>query len=669
MPLSVIGNFLQSLALLCSLLCFCLGLYGASKNRYNIIELSRLASFGAFFCATFAILILGFAFLKNDYSIHYVWQFSNRDMPSIYKVAAIWGGMNGSMLFWAFLLSLWGAVIAINFNRYPREIISRAIPWHASATFFFLITTVFLSNPFAFIKADFVPPDGNGLNPLLQNPYMALHPPLLYLGFTAFAVPFALCIAALFSRSLSDDWIQITRRWALFAWGFLTAGIVLGGFWAYLELGWGGFWAWDPVENSSFLPWLTATAFIHSIMIQERKGMARGWNVFLIGLTYFLTIFGTFLTRSGIVQSIHAFASAEVGEIFLFYMSFIALLCGYLLITRSSELKSKRGLESFLSREAAFLVNNLIFLSIMFAIIWGVMFPVLSEAVTGTKQTIGIPFFNAVTSPLFMMMLFLMGVGTLISWKKASLESLRKTFLFPFVFSLVLAATLVWAGITSFYPVLSYSLCFFVLLTLIGEWHRGVKSQGLSSDTAGGIATATGKLFRRHTRRYGGYLVHFGVLVVTVSITASMAHKVEREFSLSKGESLSIGRFKVELSDIYGQRTPNHEALVAKVNVYTSKDNRFYADLTPELRYYPSREETTTEVAIKSSPRDDIYIVLAGVDENDSRASFKLYINPLQMWLWVGAIIMSLGTIVVLIPNSARSTSLAKENVDGVVIS
>lgn len=557
--------------------------------------------------------------------------------------------MNGSLFFWGWMLTLFGAVVSIWRQNYPRKLFSWALPIHLIAQFFFLTVTLFFTNPFEFIKADFIPPDGNGLNPLLQNPYMAVHPPMLYLGFTLFSIPYAFCMAALVSRELSNEWIHVTRRWTLVAWAILTAGIVMGGFWAYIELGWGGFWAWDPVENSSFLPWLTGTAFLHSSIVQERKGMLKSWNITLIGLTYGLTVFGTFLTRSGIVQSVHAFASTEIGGVFLIYLGFLALFITTFLFLRRKDLKAEKTLESVLSREAAFLLNNLIFLSICFATVWGVMFPVLSEAITGEKQTIGIPFFNAVNIPLFLLMLLLMGVGTLIAWRKASWKSIRNTFLTPFIASLLLGALLVWAGITSFYPLLSYCLCFFVFLTIMGEYHRGVKALRASNPKESFLQTGA-KLVRRNSRRYGGYIVHLGVVIVSVAITASMAHKIEKEFSLAKGESFEIGRFSLKLNDLYGAKNNNYEALIADVSLIRRNDKHEIAKLHPEMRMYTRKSETTSEIALRVGPREDVYLVLAGLSQDETKASFKIFINPLQMWLWVGAVIMVLGTGVIIIP-------------------
>jgi cytochrome c-type biogenesis protein CcmF len=627
--MNILGNFLIALALFFSLVCSVLGFRGAYKNNSSLQEVARRSAITAGVFCLAAIILLVTQFLLDDYQNHYVWQFSNREMSPLYKMTALWGGMNGSMLFWGTLLAIFCSALAIKSDIFPSKLFSYALPTQALSQIFFLGTVFFLTNPFEWIKADFIPPNGNGLNPLLQNPYMAVHPPMLYAGFTLFSVPFAFCTAALLSNRLGNEWIYITRRWSIAAWMVLSSGIVLGGFWAYVELGWGGFWAWDPVENASFFPWLTGTAFLHSALIQERKGMLKTWNIILLSLTYFLTIFGTFLTRSGIVQSVHAFASTNVGEVFLVYLAIMGIGISFLIWKRRKDLTSARQLESIFSRESAFLLNNLIFLSICFATIWGVMFPVLSEAVTGTKQTVSAPFFNQVNIPLFMLMLFLMGTGTLIAWRKASWSSLKKQFLQPFLFSLAVAVILVWAGITSFWAITSYSLCFFVFMTIMGEVYRGVKTQQ--------------KIFQTHLRRYAGYLVHVGVLVMVIGITASMAHKVEKEFTLKKGAQISIGRFTLSLNDFYQQRFGNYEALIANVSLLRTNDSEKLGTLVPEIRFYSQKNETTSEVALRVGLREDVYLVLAGISDDEQEVSFKLFINPLQMWLWVGAIIMVIG--------------------------
>lgn len=638
---------------------FC-GLY--RRDSRALVEVLRRASIFIAVTLGGALLGLGYGFVTNDYSIQYIWQYSNREMPWIYKITAIWGGMDGSMLLWCFLVALFGACMAAVSKKYPRPLLPWLYAAISSSTLFFTTITLFFTNPFRFLKSTVMMPDGNGLNPLLQNEYMAIHPPMLYLGFTGLAIPYAFCMAALASGHMSNDWIRLTRRWTLIGWAFLTAGIVLGGHWAYLELGWGGFWAWDPVENASFLPWLTATAFLHSVMVQERKGMLKVWNVFLVVLTYALTVFGTFLTRSGIVQSVHAFASTDIGWIFLTYLAVLIVVALALVIYRWSALQSERVIESLLSREAVFLLNNLVLLSICFAVLWGVLFPVFSEAFTGQKQTVGIPFFNAVNVPLFLALVFLMGVGPTVAWRHTSLRHIVRAFVSPFVGALIVSTALVWAGITDFYPVLSYGICFFVLMTIWGELQRGARVQSsITKANPWSVQTLTAMVMR-HRVKYGAHLIHFGVVVMTIAITASMAHKIEREFTLAPGERFSVGRFALELEEFHEEKQPNYDALQAHVAVYSTATGKRIETLAPELRFYTKNKETTTEVALRMGQREDLYLILAGVDETGSKASMKVFINPLQVWLWYGAIIMVLGGVIVAIPvgSRTRETSVNK---------
>lgn len=620
------------------------GVSGRTRLASSVSNATRLLPV----CVGISILVLGRAFAVNDYSLQYVWQFSNRSMPLIYKLSAIWGGMDGSMLLWCFLLSVAGALLAGGERNYAAVL----RPWVAaalnSASFFFLTIVVFFTNPFRYIQAPFIPPDGNGLNPLLQNPFMAIHPPMLYLGFTFFTLPFAICMAVLLSGYRGEEWIRTARRWTLLAWGFLTAGIFLGGHWAYAVLGWGGFWAWDPVENASFLPWLTGTAFLHSIMVQERKKMLRAWNVWLIIATYALTVFGTFLTRSGIVQSVHSFAETDVGWVFLIYLALLLAISALFTYLRRDLLVSERKIESYFSREAVFLVNNLLLLSICFATLWGVMFPVLSEALSGEKQTVGIPFFNTVNVPLFLALIFLMGVGPLIAWKQASLRRLVRIFLTPFAIGLAVSVALLWAGVSEFYPLLSYGLSVFVLMTIVSEFHRGIAARRSSGEA--GVVQAAGSLFRRHRSRYGGHIVHLGVAVVAVAVTASMAHKTEQEFFLARGESYQLGRFELRLKDLTQAAQANYDTLRAETEVRIIGSGKIAAVLNPEHRFYRRNQEQTNEIALLSSLREDLYLVLAGLDDRGERAAFKVFINPLQIWLWIGGGIMLAGTIVLLIP-------------------
>lgn len=649
------GHFTLVAAWFLSLYACVGGAFGAAKKRSAVIRSAANALVLCGFVSVLSLLSLMHAFNTHQYKYLYVWQNSNNDMPWYYLISAVWGGMDGSMQLWATFMAVISAVVVFRRGNAPRELAAWLAPVLGGATNFFLLVVVFLTNPFRLVPEGAQIQDGNGLNPLLQNPSMLIHPPMLYAGFTGFVVPFAFCLAALLSGNLGEQWIRLTRRWTLLAWGFLTCGIVLGGNWAYIELGWGGFWAWDPVENASFLPWLTGTAFLHSVMVQERKGMLKVWNVSLSVMTYLLSVFGTFLTRSGIVQSVHAFAETDVGWVFLVYICAIAVLACVLIFYRFSELRPERRLESYLSREAAFLFNNLALLGICFATFWGVMFPIISEKVTGEKSVVGPPFFNQVNVPLFLALLFLMGVGPLIAWRRASLKSLRESFLVPALIGSAVTVFCFWLDSSSVLAAVSFGLSAFVLVTIEGEMRRALASRRELKQE--GVAQGLGRLVRRRPRRYGGFLVHFGICVMAVAITASSAYKIERDITLKPGERATVGRYVLELNSVRQVQFPNYVALVSDVAVYGSDGTTRLGTLNPERRLYKRSEEATTEVDIRITPRDDLYLALAGSDTAGAApdadvaslpALFKVFVNPLQMWLWVGALVVLIGTGVVM---------------------
>lgn len=621
------------------------GIFGFSsgnKSSKNLFEYARIFLLATTFFTISSLIVLSYLFYTDDYANQYVWQFSSKEMSSVYKITAVWGGMDGSMLLWAGILSIGAGILGLGSRALPFPLSGYILGCLNFSILFFLSVTLFLTNPFRYIQSEIIPADGNGLNPLLQNPYMAIHPPIMYVGLTWFAIPAAIAFAVLLTKEAPKDWYALCRKWTLLAWGFLTVGKVLGGYWAYIELGWGGFWAWDPVENSSFIPWLTGTALLHSVMAQEKKGMLKLWNIWLALITYALTVFGTFLTRSGVVQSVHAFASTDIGWVFLLYLSFFILSAIYFTFKKHNDLKSERHIESFFSREAALLINNLILLSISFATLWGVLFPVLSEAITGTKQTVGIPYFNTVNVPLFLLMVFFMGVGPLIAWNKTSFYQLKKQFLQPLVTACIVACMLVWAGVPGFYPILSYALCTFVFMTILSEVYRIKKSHTSHGDEK--------KTFRKFQKTLGAHIVHLGVLTCVVGITASMAHKMEREFTLSQGQSMTVGAFTLTLKELSVYQTSSFEALRAVTEVFDSTTKAHVSEVFPESRYYFKKKENTSEVSIFKSWKGDLYVVLAGLDDSGTKAAMKIFINPLQSLLWLGTCIMMIGLGVLLIP-------------------
>ncbi len=648
-----LGNFFLTCSWILSLYGLVIGSWAALTNRQGAFHSTRVSVHLSAICSGIALIYLGYAFITHDYSYVYVWQTSNNAMHPVYLFTAIWGGMDGSMLLWVAFMGLFSAIVVANRgDNIPQRILNWLVPVTSGGNLFFLIIVTFLTNPFRTVPNGAALIDGNGLNPLLQNPSMAIHPPLLYLGFTGFFIPAAFCIAALLSGQLSNLWIQLTRRWTLIAWGFLTIGIILGGNWAYIELGWGGFWAWDPVENASFMPWLTGTAFLHSVMVQQQRGMLKMWNIWLSVGTYLLCVFGTFLTRSGVVQSVHAFAETDIGWVFLLYIGLVFVLTLYLVIRHRVSLKPEHKIQSYFSREAAFLFNNLILLAVCFATFWGVMFPVISEAFVGEKSVIGPPFFNAVNVPLFLVMLFLMGVGPLIAWRKSSLSLLRRVFLKPFIVASVVTIIFLIIDPSRILSAISFGLCVFVFGTVSIEMRRGINVQRQITKEASSVAT----LFRRKPRRYGGLLIHVGVAVMAIAITAAMAYKIEKDLVLRVGEKAKVGPYTLLLEDIVQQNGDNYNGLIASFKVSNDEGN-LLATLKPERRYYPVGDQATTEVDIRMTLVDDLYIAFAGMDLSNvtedkdiktAAATFKVYVNPLQVWVWIGAVIILIGTAVVM---------------------
>ncbi len=674
-----VGNFSLVAAWLLAAFGLIGGSIGAKKNNAALIRSAANSVHLCAFFAMFALFLLAVAFVNHDYNYVYVWQNSNNAMPAMYLVSAIWGGMDGSLLLWAAIMCAFSSLVLFRAKGVQRDLMKWVTPVLSGASGFFLFVTAFLTNPFRTVPVGRIFEDGNGLNPLLQNPSMVIHPPTLYIGFTGFVVPAAFCIAALLSGELSDNWIRVTRRWTLVAWGFLTAGIILGGNWAYIELGWGGFWAWDPVENASFLPWLTGTAYLHSVMVQEQKGMLKIWNVCLSVGTYLLTVFGTFLTRSGVVQSVHAFAETDVGWVFLVYIGVGSALTIGLFWYRRVELRPEQKLESYLSREAAFLFNNLALLGICFATFWGVMFPIISEAATGEKAVVGPPFFNQVNVPLFLALLFLMGVGPLIAWRRSSIKVLRKTFLKSFLTGSALTLLFLYLDPTRVLAAVSFGLSLFAIMTVESEFRRAVKNRRALCDEES-IPTAMVQVVRRKPRRYGGFLVHLGIAIMAVAITASSTYKIEKDISLVVGESVEVGRYGLTLQDVRKDKHANYEAIVAEVAVSSKDDGVLLEVMQPERRAYVVNEEVTTEVDLRITPREDLYLAMAGldiaaaknpdgshqtIDLKKTPVLLKVFINPLQVWLWFGGVVVLFGTLIVVCEGFLRPEySAVRETAD-----
>ena len=599
-----------------------------------------------------ATLLLLNELIQSNFDVDYVAHYTSLETPLLYKVTALWAGQAGSLLFWLFILSIYCLIVLFqNRNKY-----TQLMPWVilvlVSIQFFFLIITNFVANPFSPTDVNFIVVNGNGLNPLLQNLTMSIHPPTLYLGYVGFSVPFAFAIAALITGDTSPLWIRSIRRWTLIVWMFQSAGVILGGWWAYQELGWGGYWAWDPVENASFMPWLTGTAFLHSIIIQEKKDMLRMWNIVLIVLTFSLCIFGTFLTRSGVMSSVHSFTASNLGPLFLGYVFFNLFISFGLIIYRKSDFKSKRRIKSFTSRESGFLFNNVIFVIICFAVFWGTIFPVISEAVTGTKITVGAPFFNQVTIPIGLFLLFMTGVGPILVWRRTSKQAFIRNFSLPIAFGLVSLLGGIIIGMSG-YVIISFALIGFVTAVILEEFIRGIRSRRKVQNET--VITALISMVRKNRSRYGGYIVHLGIVFMFVGFTGR-AFNQELEFSIKKGQSQKFGSYQFEFISLQELERPNHFAWVAGLNVWNDQ-NEIITRLSPEKRIYfhrdpnPDRRQPHSELSIFSTVFKDIYSIFSGIDIEQEIAYIKIMINPLVWWVWLGGWVLVAGTLIALWPH------------------
>jgi cytochrome c-type biogenesis protein CcmF len=656
------GNFCLLFALCLTGYAFFAALVGAWRQQHRIVRSAERAAFAAAGSISLSLFSLLYLLLANDFSTAHVANSSSRDLPFFYKIAAIWGAHDGSMLLWVFFTALLCAIVIYQ-NRFRyRDMMPYVLAFLMLDLGFFLALNLFLSNPFRQLVQvlssgavqSYVPADGRSLNPLLQYWAMVIHPPILYVGFIGFVVPFAFAMAALVTKQLGDTWIRTTRRWTLMTWLLLGVGLILGSKWAYVVLGWGGYWGWDPVENSSLMPWLVGTALLHSIVIQERRGMLKVWNMLLVMLAYLLGIFGTFITRSGIVTSVHAFADSSLGKFFIFYMAAILCMSLYLIIDRLPYLKSDRKLDSMLSRESAFLFNNLILVVSCFAVFWGTMFPVLSQLIQGVKVSVGPPFFNKINMPIGMLLLLLTGLGPLLAWHKTSLESLKKALLWPAVVAIASCAGLLAGGMRHFYSLVCLTLCAFVLATIVEEFYKGAIIRVRSKHEH--FPAAVMNLILKNKRRYGGYIIHLAMAIIFVGLAGNSFNQ-EATRLLATGQEMRIGDYTLKMAGFRQGQTANYQYGQAVLEAY--KNGNRISTLKPEKRIYQSNEQqSTTTVALHSTLKEDLYVVFAGIS-GDSKCEIKAYVNPLVFWLWFGSAIMVLGAIITLLPDKSRSKPAA----------
>jgi cytochrome c-type biogenesis protein CcmF len=628
-------------------------LASGSRSRVSperLAETARRAGIGSFvtvLCAAFALVYSAFT---NNFSLSYILHHSNRALPGAYKFAALWSGQEGSLLLWVLLLTGYGFVLRMR-HKVDVKLTAYASTILSGIQVFFLLLLVFAAPPFALVQGK-VPADGFGLNPLLQYPEMVIHPPMLYLGYVGFSVPFAFALGALMMRYPGEKWIHITRRWTMVTWLFLTCGIFLGAHWAYSVLGWGGYWGWDPVENASLMPWLTGTAFLHSVMMQEKRGMMKSWNVWLIFSTFMLCILGTDLTRSGVVNSVHAFAESSIGGWFTSFLVIVFSVCLFTFFLQRDHLKSEHKLESLVSRESSFLFNNLILLAACFTILWGTLFPVISEYVVGNKVTVGPPFYDRVELPIGLFLLLLTGIGPLLAWRSASFKSIRRNFVLPSAAALATAVVLIAVGLrpwndqATLYSLVAFSLAAGVVTAVCSEFLRG--AHVIRSHTGKNLLASAVQLTRRNTRRYGGYIVHFGIVVIFIGI-AGGAFNQSHEQEMNDGQSMTIGPYKLICRSFTQDSNPNYDTEFALLDVY--RGGKKIGQLAPEIRFYVASQQPITMVANHETLAWDLYAIYAGKNPDNGLPIIKVFLNPLMAWIWIGVVIVAFGTLVALTPN------------------
>jgi cytochrome c-type biogenesis protein CcmF len=667
-PMPEFGSFTLLLALALSVYTLVMGgvalwrtrgaAAGVDRQADKLGETARRAGIASFIACTCAAFALVWASFTNDYSVSYILHHTNRDLSTAYKFSALWSGQEGSLLLWAWLLSGYGFVLRMR-HKVDVRLTAFASTILAGIQVFFLMLLNFAAPPFA-IQPGPVAQDGFGLNPLLQYPEMVAHPPMLYLGYVGFSVPFAFALGALMMRYPGEKWIHITRRWTMVTWLFLTCGIFLGAHWAYSVLGWGGYWGWDPVENASLMPWLTGTAFLHSVMMQEKRGMMKTWNVWLIFSTFMLTILGTLLTRSGIVSSVHAFAQSAIGDWFYGFILIVFAVCLFTFFKQKDHLKSENRLESLVSRESSFLFNNLILLAACFTVLWGTLFPVLSEYVQGTKVTMGAPFYNRVNLPIGLFLLFLTGIGPLLAWRSTSLRSIRRNFILPSIAMGVALVVLLAVGVrpwaagddwqSTLFSLVTFTLAAGVITAIGAEFLRGASV--VATQTGKNLFASTVLLVRRNTRRYGGYIVHFGIVVMFIGI-AGGAFNQSHEQEMGSGDAMTLGSYRVVCQTYTQDSNRNYDTEYALLDVF--RGGKKITQLAPERRFYRASQTSSTMVALHSTLASDLYVIYEGRNPDTDRPIIKVFLNPLMNWIWIGVLIVVMGTFVALVPNLTRT--------------
>jgi cytochrome c-type biogenesis protein CcmF len=662
--------------------------YGALAKSYRWAESARRAMLLTFPLITLSAFTLIYLLVTGHYELKYVYSVTSNSMPMYLKITALWGGQAGSLLFWSWLMSAFASAVAVRKWNRDREFLPWVIVVSSLTLAFFLFLIIFFENPFASwwqtasgeVAAMFrpagalplTPSDGMGLNPLLRHPGMIIHPPMLYLGFVSFVIPYAFAIAALITGRSDDHWIRITRRWTLVAWLFLSMGLVLGARWAYDVLGWGGYWGWDPVEISAFMPWLAGTAFLHSVMIQEKRGMLKQWNMLLIILTYDLVIFGTFLTRSGVLSSVHAFAQSAIGPLFFAFIGLTLVSSVSLLVYRWNDLKAEVEMKSMFSREALFLLNNLLFMGVLIVCFWGVIFPLISELVTNQKVTVGPPFYERATAPLFGALMLLMGIAPLSAWEHSTFKTLGRAVWKPALVAALVVIGIFAAGIHNVVALIGFGLVALVIFVTLYEFWRGARARHTCTpfgpgarrgETACALVPAqvqasagrtTGENFflalwrlaGRNRRRYGGYLIHISMVLMAIGILGMQVFQTETQGTIPQGGSLALAGYTVKFDSVAQFDTAGGRNVTrAVVSVY--KGDQYLSDLHPRRDYYYESGQPMTLPGVRSTLADDLYVILVDWQPISAiGATFKVYHNPLVNWLWIGSLVFIFGTLV-----------------------
>ncbi len=675
-----LGNLVLCLVLVSAAYTFAMGV-GAARGRPHLLDAARAGTYATSALVAFAVCLLAYAFQTHDFRLTYVARYSDRSMPWWYLLTSLWGGQDGSLLWWTFLLSGYTTAVTTWMRGRYVELQPFVLATLMSIFVFFVVLMLFAANPFATYAAN-APVEGEGLNPLLQNYWMVIHPPSLYMGFVGFSVPFAIVVAALVSGRLTDEWVRMARPWTMLAWTFLSIGLLLGCLWSYEELGWGGYWAWDPVENASFMPWLVATAYLHSALVQERYGMLKVWNVFLLCLTFFMTIFGTFLTRSGMIASVHSFARSDIGVYFEWYLYALALAIFGLIAWRLPKLRADHRFESLLSREFAFLLNNWILLLMMVAVLGLTTAPLLSEKLFSETITIGADVYNTWLAPVGLILLFLAGAGPLIAWRKSTGKNLARAFVVPTALSVaavllhlgvghrvgfpaVVEATRIYdtsvgalmAASSSVMPVFSTFACMFLFASVGQEFARGARVR--MKNKGEGFLVATARLVARARRRYGGYIVHLGIALMFVGFTGA-AYDTERESALHPGRTMDVGDYRVRYDRPRMEVDPEKRMIFTDVTLLGDGDRALGRVSPAKFVYRLHPEMPTTEVAIRSGVVDDLYVIMSTVDPTTRRATFRVIIRPLVAWIWIGGVVGLLGAVIAMWP-SARDLAARAE--------